>query len=99
MAADPKDTTVTEDNTEQGTVAVATKPASASPAKKLSAEEQAALYTDVDALDPETIARGGGGSHGEGDGCQRQAWEARGGLAAPPCSRCRRPFPRPPRSP
>ena len=40
MAADPKDTTVTEENTEQGTVAVASKPASASPAKKLSAEEQ-----------------------------------------------------------
>ena len=40
MAADPKDTTVTEENTEQGTVAVASKPASASLSKKLSAEEQ-----------------------------------------------------------
>ena len=40
MAADPKDTTVTEESTEQGTVAVATKPASATPGKKLSAEEQ-----------------------------------------------------------
>ncbi|WP_392349498.1 50S ribosomal protein L19 [Parasynechococcus sp.] len=40
MAADPKDTTVTEETTEQGTVAVATKPASATPGKKLSAEEQ-----------------------------------------------------------
>ena len=40
MAADPKDTTVTEERTEQGTVAVATKPTSATPGKKLSAEEQ-----------------------------------------------------------
>ena len=35
---------------------------SAIGSSKLSAEEEAALYTDVDALDPETIARGGGGS-------------------------------------
>ena len=40
MAADPKVTTVTEESTEQETVAVATKPASATPGKKLSAEEQ-----------------------------------------------------------
>ena len=40
MAADPKDTTVTEESTEQETVAVATKPASATPDQKLSAEEQ-----------------------------------------------------------
>ena len=40
MAADPKDTTVTEESNEQETVAVATKPASATPGKKLSAEEQ-----------------------------------------------------------
>ena len=38
MAADPKDTTVTEESNETATTAVATK-ADAAPAKKLSAEQ------------------------------------------------------------